>query len=106
MLLVEEFLQNGAWFKRVRTLTDVQSIQGSPSYFFLNKFSNAKIFIIYFQVSWKRSQKIPVKNVTEDYQEYFYVEKVVAKNVPGGNPWYFLDKENEYNLLQNACDIY
>ena len=32
----------------------------------------------------KPSQKISVANVIEDYQEYFYMEKVVAKKMTGG----------------------
>ena len=47
----------------------------SPSHFFHNQLSNTKIFTVNYQVSQKPPRNISVANITEDYQEYFYMEK-------------------------------
>ena len=53
---------------------------------FRNQFYNTKFFLISFQSSLRQLQKISVANITDGYKEYFYVGKVVAKKMTGGNP--------------------
>ena len=68
----------------------IKHTTGFPSsHFFRNQFSNT-IFFIYISKPVKNHlEKISDANITEDYQEYFRMEKVVVKKVTGENPGSF-----------------